>query len=289
VKLPPAALTAPSLCPRCDAPAIISDYCIQCTLPLRKCGSCQGVAGPFDRFCGFCGYELVQGDRRAPIWRLWLLAALVPLAAGLAIGLSPLSQPFVQKVETIVGAATPPPNSTTTLRSASLKFTYAIPKDWTAVDASLAPATGAQLPFVVASHSATDQSRVMDARGDLLQTKPDGAVVELGRPPVGVTAVDASNPTAVLAFQLSQLIQAPPAGVQLQVMQAAHAVSVDGRPGAAAVLRLTRDGQSYDFERVWIAAPGGLFRVDALALETDWVAGDQQRVDQVIRSLRFSA
>jgi hypothetical protein len=289
VKLPPAALTAPSLCPRCDAPAILGDYCIQCTLPLRKCGSCQGVAGPFDRFCGFCGYELLQGERRAPVWRLWLLAALVPLVAGLAIGLSPLSRPFEQRIETIGGGATPPPNSTMTLRSASLKFMYSIPKEWTAVDASRASSSSAQLPFVVASHSATDQSKVIGAQGDLLQMKPDGAVVELGRPPTGVTAVDATDPTAVLAFQLSQLIQQPPNGLQLQVTQPAHGITVDGRPGAAAVLRVTRDGQAFDFERAWIATPSGLFRVDALVPDGDWSTGDHQRVDQVIRSLRSSS
>ena len=289
MKLPPAALTAPSLCPRCDSPAIMTDYCINCTLPLRKCGSCQGVAGPFDRFCGFCGYEMVQGERRAPIWRLWLLAALVPLAAGLAIGLSPLSQPFVQKVQTIVGAATPPPNSTTTLRSAGLNFTYSIPKDWTAIDASRASDTTRQLPFVVASHAGSDQSKVMDAKGDLLQVKPDGAVVDLGRPPVGVTAVDFADPTAVLAYQLSQLIQTPPAGLQVIVLRPVHAVTIGGRPGAEAVLRVTRDGQPYEFERAWIASPTGMFRVDALVPDTDWTAGDQTRVDQVINSLRFAS
>ncbi len=98
MKLPPAALTAPTLCPRCDSPAIMTDYCIACTLPLRRCGSCQGVSGPFDRYCGFCGYELVRGARRAGVWRLWLLAALIPLAGGIAFGVSPYSAGFSHSV-----------------------------------------------------------------------------------------------------------------------------------------------------------------------------------------------
>lgn len=288
MKLPPAALTAPSLCPRCDAPAIMTDYCIQCTLPLRRCGSCQGIAGPFDRFCGFCGYELVQGERRAPIWRLWLLAALVPLVAGLAIGLSPLSAPFAQKVETIVGAATPPPNSTTTLRSASLAFTYSIPKEWTAADATRATDPARQIPFVIATSMSSDQASAIDAKGDLLQLKPVGAVVEMGRPALNVTAVDKTDPSAVLSFQVAQLLQSPPAGVQVQVLTAVHSMTIDGRPGAQAVLRVTHDGQAYEYERTLIASPTGIFSVNALASDQDWTSGDQQRADQVTRSLRFS-
>ncbi len=289
MKLPPAALTAPTLCPRCDSPAIMTDYCIQCTLPLRRCGSCHGVAGPFDRFCGFCGYELLQGERRLPVWRLWLLAALVPLVAGLAIGLSPLSAPVAQKVQTIVGGATPSPNSTATLRSATLNFTYSIPKEWTAVDDTRAADPARQIPFVVTSHNSSDQAPVTDAKGDLLQLKPVGAVMEMGRPAPGVSAVDANDPSAVLSFQLAQLLQTPPAGVKLQVVGAAHSITVDGRPGSEAVVQVTRDGQTYEFVRAWIQTSNGLFRIDALVPESDWTAGDQQRVEQVIHSLKFTS
>ncbi len=67
MKLPPLALVAPSLCPRCDQPAMVLDRlddqrCAHCGLQLHRCGSCHGVAGPFDRFCGFCGHELVRGE-----------------------------------------------------------------------------------------------------------------------------------------------------------------------------------------------------------------------------------
>ncbi len=67
MKLPPLALVAPSLCPRCDQPAmVVMDH---------------------SRYCGFCGHELVRGLDRPIWWRLWLLAALVPLAAALTGGI----------------------------------------------------------------------------------------------------------------------------------------------------------------------------------------------------------
>src|SRR5207248_6161437 len=143
----PLALTGPSLGPGCAGPAMFDDHCVQCALPLRLCGACRGVAGPFDRFCGFCGYELVQGDKRAAVWRLWLLAALVPLAAGLAFGLSPLAL----KTGIFTGFAshtqlTPSPSQA--MLSANLGFRYTVPDDWTATDyTKAAPAQ----PFVVVS------------------------------------------------------------------------------------------------------------------------------------------
>ncbi|TME09144.1 MAG: hypothetical protein E6I69_04000 [Chloroflexi bacterium] len=92
MKLPPLALVAPSLCPRCDQPAMVlalyeDQACAHCGLQLHRCGSCHGVAGPFDRFCGFCGHELVRGVDRPIWWRLWLLVALIPLAAALISGI----------------------------------------------------------------------------------------------------------------------------------------------------------------------------------------------------------
>ncbi|MDQ6772643.1 MAG: hypothetical protein M3024_06600 [Candidatus Dormibacteraeota bacterium] len=76
MKLPPIALTAPTLCPRCDTPALVSgpnltvEQCVQCALNLRLCGRCRGVAGPFDRYCGFCGYPMTR-SRRSGLRRLW--------------------------------------------------------------------------------------------------------------------------------------------------------------------------------------------------------------------------
>jgi uncharacterized paraquat-inducible protein A len=89
VKLPPVALTAPTLCPRCDAPALASgpilsvDSCSRCTLRLRQCGRCHGVAGPFDQYCGFCGFEMTRPGHGA-LRRAWPLA-LVAVAVVLAL------------------------------------------------------------------------------------------------------------------------------------------------------------------------------------------------------------
>jgi hypothetical protein len=55
------------------------DHCVKCTLQLRQCGRCHGVAGPFDQYCGFCGFEMTLPGR-GPLWRAWPLA-LIPLAA----------------------------------------------------------------------------------------------------------------------------------------------------------------------------------------------------------------
>ena len=92
MKLPPLALVAPSLCPRCDQPAMVLDRyedqrCAHCGLQLHRCDRCHGVAGPFDRFCGFCGHELVRGALRAPWWRLWFVVALIPMLAALVSGI----------------------------------------------------------------------------------------------------------------------------------------------------------------------------------------------------------
>jgi hypothetical protein len=94
VKLPPLALVAPSLCPRCDQPAMVMNHnsdeqrCAHCGLQLDQCSRCRGIAGPFDRYCGFCGFEMVRGEQRPLWWRLWFLAALLPVALGLAYGIA---------------------------------------------------------------------------------------------------------------------------------------------------------------------------------------------------------
>ncbi len=62
--------------------------CGHCGLQLHQCGNCRGIAGPFDRYCGFCGHEMVMGPRRSLWWLLWLIPLLLPLGAGLAYGIA---------------------------------------------------------------------------------------------------------------------------------------------------------------------------------------------------------
>lgn len=278
MKLPPAALTAPSICPRCDSPAIMTDYCIACTLPLRRCGSCQGVAGPFDHYCGFCGYELVRGERRLPVWRLWLLAALIPLVAGIAFGVSPYGAELSRGVGTLVGPATPaPPAATPAARDANLALGYTAPTGWTA---------SARGPLLVIAGSAPDADKVEAAQGNLLVTPAQAGAIVVSRPPVDAP-VDTSDPQAVLVFELGRLLQAPPAGVRLETARPVGKLSVGGRPAAEAVLRVTRqDGSAWYFERAYLAGSKGLVRVDALVPAADWSAGDEQRVEAAIRSIR---
>ena len=288
MKLPPLALTAPSLCPRCDAPAMFDDHCVQCTLPLRLCGACHGVAGPFDRYCGFCGYELVQGQKRAPVWRLWLLLALVPLTAGLVFGLSPVAL----KAGTIASliqtqpSPTPPNDQTYRLATKSLGFGYSIPRDWEAIDYSLA---GPAKPFVATSRLKADSIAASGLDGELVTAKPAGTVMTLGRPPLDVTAVDSTDPGAVLAFQVSQLLAAPPpAGVSYQIIKPVHSITVDHKPGAEVVIKVVSGATTTYYERAYIATGSQpLFRVEAAAPARDWDAGDGVRAESVLQSLTF--
>ena len=63
------------------------DHCASCELQLRVCGSCLGVCGPFDRFCGFCGHEMVLGPRRSAASRLWAFSIAIPLVVAIAVAL----------------------------------------------------------------------------------------------------------------------------------------------------------------------------------------------------------
>jgi hypothetical protein len=264
---------------------MFDDHCVQCALPLRLCGACHGVAGPFDRYCGFCGYELVQGDKRAAVWRLWVLAALVPLAAGLIFGLSPLAL----KTGILAGFASHPaqtPSQMQAMRSANLGFTYAVPKDWTATDYT--KASNPQ-PFVVVSSLDADRVAAAGADGEVLTAKPSAAVMTLGRPPLEVSAVDSSDPLAVLAYQVSQMVAASPSGVTYTVTKPVHAITVGGRPGAEVVIQVVSSSGTTYYERAYIATPTQpLFRVEAAAPASDWEGGDAARSESVLQSLSFT-
>lgn len=288
MRLPPQALTAPALCPRCDAPATLPDHCIQCGLPLRRCPRCQGVAGPFDRYCGFCGHDMVDAAEPSPAWRLWLLVALVPIIAGIAFGLSPYSQDVARRVGGIVGGTPAPsvPAGFTALRTESLGFTYAAPSNWTAADLSRADATP-KLPEVLVTSVFSDQQKlVADGRADLVAATPAGTAVELGRPGISAPGVDATDPLAILQFQVGQLTATPPAGARVEVVESPHLLSIGGHRAATAVLRITRGTDVRELQRTWVSLPSGLLRVDGLASESSWTSGDQARLQSIVASVR---
>ncbi len=289
MKLPPLALTAPTLCPRCDSPAMFEDHCAKCALQLRQCARCHGVAGPFDRFCGFCGFELILGATRSGLWRLWLLVALIPIAAGLAYGLSSLYLPAAHQTALPPVHASPSPSvgPVAKVQSHSLGFTGAIPLGWTAFDYSQAADPASVQPFVVVSKVEADNQPAAAARGNLLALSPQSAVVELGRPPLSATGVDQGNPVAVLSFDVAQAVTAPAAGDQISSVRPAAAITIQGRPAAEAVLKVVRGGATFVYERAYILSPAGLFRVDAMAPGPAWDGGDSLRVEAVVRSLTF--
>jgi hypothetical protein len=79
--------------------------------------------------------------------------------------------------------------------------------------------------------------------------------------------------------------------VKIDVVRAAHSITVDHRPGAEVTLRVTQNGVSYYYERAYVAAPRSgaqLFRVDASAPSSDWEGGDGTRVESLLQSLKFS-
>jgi hypothetical protein len=294
MKLPPMALTAPTLCPRCDAPAIMTDHCVQCALQLRQCGACQGTAGPFDRFCGFCGHEMILGDRRSPVWRLWLLAALVPLAAGILLGALGFGVPVTHAVGRSVGLipkATPVPGSINSLRSHTLSFSYSVPRDWTAVDYTLSSDPARVLPFVIASRLSADGTKAADAKGELADLKPQGTVVDLGRPATDLSLVAPDDPKAVLTSRVAPLVIAPPAGSKIEVVRQVKSITVGGRPGAEVVLRITTGTIVVYTERAFVYAPlagaAAMFRMEAVAPAADWEGGDGDRVEAILQSIKF--
>lgn len=277
MKLPPMALTAPSLCPRCDSPALALDECAQCSMPLRRCGSCYGVAGPFDRYCGFCGHELVLGAKPSPARRLWLLAALVPILAALGIGLSPLGQAAVRGVTGSGPPGRTAPSANVTDRA--LGFTLDAPHSWSY--SSLQP--GQPLGALLSDRS--DAPVTAGGAGSLVTGSPKGAVVLLGRPAVSAPGVDPSDPVAVLAFQTAQLTGSPPPGLTLTPVVPVSARSVAGRRAAVTELSVIGpDGTARVFERAYVSDRGGLFMVEGLL-----PLGDGAAFNELLSSLRLTS
>ena len=294
MKLPPIALTAPTLCPRCDAPALYEDRCSSCSLQLAKCGACQGVAGPFDHYCGFCGHDLAVGEVRSPAWRFWLLVAMIPMIAALVIGATFFGGPAASQVGRFAFRPAPsaPPGTSGTgtklFRSPSLHLVYSVPADWPPPsDYTLSSTT--PLQQVVVARFLADNGAYGATRGDLLAATPMGALLSLGPLAQAPAGVDATDPSSVLGSDISSLTLKPPAGLRIEVLRAASSITVDGRPGKEALLKITRsDGSVLYLERAYLASPPGLFKVDALVPQSDWNAGDGRLVEAIIQSVRLT-
>lgn len=273
MKLPPLALTAPSLCPRCDAPALFVEECSQCALPIRQCGSCLGVAGPFDRYCGFCGHEIVLGRKQSGARRLWLLVALIPIAAGLAIGLSPVGQ---QAVRGATGKGGAPAATKPTLVDRTVGFTAVAPGSWQRIDSG-------QTAYLLSDPA--DQSAATGSPAALLTAIPKGAVVEVSRPAISDPGVDAADPVAVLAYETGQLLAAPPSGYSVSTVHAVRAFNLGGRVGARSEQSLVGPGNaSYTLVKVYVSAPsGGLVLIEALTPPAELPA-----VNALVDSLRLT-
>ncbi len=293
MKLPPAALTAPSLCPRCDSPAMYADRCGHCGLQLRTCPACRGVAGPFDRFCGFCGHDLFLEEKPTPVRRLWLLVAVIPLAAALAFGVSPLSAPIATQITHLLTLSGPPavtlPSVTPAgklLQSKNLKLSYLAPTDWSGFDYTLS--TIKPLPMVVLARLQADAPRVAGVDGDIIRTRPSAAVVTLRR--ATLVATDPTDATVLLAFQVGQLTSQPPASVQVEVAEQVAPITVNGLTGSRAVLKVTTTAGVFYLERAYLNAGGAqpLFEVEGFVPQADWKSGEERNVDLVLTSIKLT-
>ncbi len=283
-----AGLGAPTLCPRCDMATLGErgeqvDQCPHCSLQLRWCGNCRGVAGPFDRFCGFCGFELIRGRRTGSIRRAWALVAAIPLAAGLVYGVSVAVARHPERPQSAI-----PASLARSYRSPALAIAYAVPQDWMVVD--YASDGGISTPYVVISQSSTDQALATDAHADLTRVaSPDGALVAIGRSSSDALAAE-DDPVAALSSELAPFVARPPAGASVSVVRPVHSATVGGRPAAEAVLKVRRDQLTWYLERALVYAPhpglGGMVRVDAAVPASEWGA-EQGTVAAVLSSLRF--
>ena len=298
MKTQQAGLAAPTLCPRCDAsaPAVNgerpADRCPVCSLQLSWCGNCRGVAGPFDRFCGFCGFELIRGEPRSRLWRLWQVALLALLAAGLGYGLWAAGVPsaLVGGVRALLSPPATSVEPSAGYGNRVLAVGYSVPGDWAAIDLS---AGASPQPIVVLSRSPLDRSAAADSGGDLTMVDHiQSTVMAMSRPTAGTTVVaDARDPVVALTTEVAPLVAAPPPGLKVEVAEPVHAATVGNRSGAVVVLKLTRGDAVTYLRRALVYAPrpgvAAIFQVDALEPAAEWPAVDTSAVATVIRSLNF--
>lgn len=249
------------------------ERCLQCTLALRQCARCRGVMGPFNRYCGFCGFEVTRPRRNPLLWSA-LLIALFLVAAGLAFGALAISH---SRAAPTHRAAV----QNTVHTSGASALSFEAPISWTVTS---------RADTVVAARNGGDLS---SSSGDPLQVTPRGPLAAISRPPAAAgSAVSSSDPAAVLSAEVSNLTGSPPSGVKVDVLEPVHSTTVDGRPAAAALLRLTRDAAIYQFERTLVYAPHGslpaMIQVDATAPEAAWTGGDGTTLEALAASIKPS-
>jgi len=250
------------------------------------------VAGPFDRFCGFCGFELIRGEPRSRLWRLWQVALLALLATGLGYGLWAAGVPsaLVGGVRALLSPPATSVEPSAGYGNRVLAVGYSVPGDWAAIDLS----TGASpQPIVVLSRSPLDRSAAADSGGDLTMVDHiQSTVMAMSRPTAGTTVVaDARDPVVALTTEVAPLVAAPPPGLKVEVTEPVHAATVGNRSGAVVVLKLTRGDAVTYLRRALVYAPrpgvAAIFQVDALEPAAEWPAVDTSAVATVIRSLNF--
>jgi len=272
---------------------MFADRCGHCAIQLQQCPACRGVAGPFDRFCGFCGHDLFLEEKPTPVRRLWLLVAVIPLAAALAFGVSPLSAPIATQITHLLARPAPTPVALPTaaatgkvLQSKNLKLTYSVPVDWSGFDYTLSPVK--PLPLVVVSRLQADAQRVADVDGDVVRTRPSGAVMTLGRPTL--QAADPTDATVLLAFQVGQLTVQPPNAVQVEVAEQVAPITVNGLTGARVVLKITTTAGVFYLERAYLNAggPQPVFEVQGFVPQADWKSAEERNVDLVLNSIKLT-
>ena len=294
-----AGLAAPTLCPRCDAaaPAANGDRpaerCEACSLPLGWCGNCQGVAGPFDRFCGFCGFELIRGEPRSQLWRLGAAAAAIVLASGLVYGLWAAGVPGALRgaSRSLSGATSAQGKlAATGSYDRTLGIRYSAPENWVT---TVEPAAANSQEFIVLARTPDDRDAAIGARGDLTKLyQIESSVITLGRPDLGTQIVEeARDPVAALTAQVAPLVAAPPAGLVADVIEPVHGTRVGGRSAAVVLLKLTRGHSVTYLRRALVYAPHTgvrpILQTDALAPTSEWPAVDVSAVASVTRSLSF--
>jgi hypothetical protein len=214
------------------------------------------------------------------------------MVAVLVIGATFFGGPAASQVGRLIFRPQPTaspgaPGGTKLFRSPSLRLVYAVPSDLSPSDYTLSPTTPLQM--VVVARINADLATFGSTKGDVLAAKPAGALLTIGPLTQAPPGVDAGDPSSVLGADVSSLTIKPPTGLKIEVFRQAQSITVDGKPGKEAVLKLTRsDGAVVYLERAYLTAPSSLFKVDALVPQSDWDAGDGRKVEAVIQSVRLT-